>query len=94
MNGSNAVAGFVSNSASRRPGLAGLPYGYVCPFVTRVTETGLPLPSLEIIGKFSHFATQADIEELIIIGEPFVSRTGVVDAAELNPGSNSGFPLR
>src|SRR5215471_3162084 len=61
------------------------------PFVARVTETGLPVPSLEVVGNPSHFATHADIEEVIIIGELFTARAGVVDTAELNPGSHGDW---
>src|SRR5207248_7788007 len=47
--------------------------------VQGITKTQVPIPSLEIIAKFSHFAAQANIESIIVVSELVISRTGVVD---------------
>src|SRR6266480_3222366 len=60
--------------------------GQVLPFITGITKTELPVPSLEIIAKFSHFATQPHVEQRILVGDLFMSGTGVVNAAESNTG--------
>ena len=65
-----------------QPRLAGFADGQILPFVPGITKTQLPVPSLEIIAKFSQFATQANVEQLVPVGELFVSGTGVVNAAE------------
>src|SRR6266496_5829112 len=65
--------------------LADLAYGQELPLIARVTETKLPIPSLEIIAKFSQLALEPDVEETIPVGELFTSGTGVVNTAELNP---------
>src|SRR5207249_1358763 len=41
---------------------------------------------LEVATKFSHLTTQANIEQRILVGELFMPRTGVVNAAEPNAG--------
>src|SRR5262249_43090030 len=43
--------------------LAGFVDGQVLPFVPRITETKLPVPSLEIIAKLTHLALQTNIKE-------------------------------
>src|SRR5438132_14213013 len=62
--------------------------GQVLPFITGITKTQLPVPSLEIIAKFSHFATQPHVEQRILVGDLFMSGTGVVNSAKGNPGSH------
>src|SRR5438477_4884504 len=52
------------------------------PLIPRVTETQLPVPTLEIIAKFPHLAAHTNIEQIIVISELFVSRTSVVNAAK------------
>ena len=84
-NGSNAVAGFVSKQRFPQPRLADFADGQILPFVPRITKTQLPVPSLEIIAKFSHLTTQPNVEERIPVGELFMSGTGVVNAAKLTP---------
>src|SRR4029077_14036614 len=54
-------------------------------FVSRVTETHFPVPRLEVVARLSHFAPQPNIEQITVVGEFFVSRTGVVHTA--NPHS-------
>ena len=68
---------------SRLTGFAG---GQILAFIPRITEAQLPVPSLEIIAKFPHLATQAYVEELVPVSELFMSGTGVVNAAKQNPG--------
>src|SRR6059058_2526913 len=68
-------------------GLAGFADGQVLPFVPGITETQLPVPSFEIVAKFSHLTTQPHVKQRIPVGELFVSRTGVVNAAKCNSGS-------
>src|SRR5881275_3352234 len=59
----------------------------ILPLVPGIAETGFPVPSLEIIAKFSHFAAQANIEQIIVVSELIVSRTSVVNAAKPNSSS-------
>src|SRR6476659_1523426 len=66
--------------------LTGFADGQVLPFITGITKTELPVPSLEIIAKFSHFATQPHVEQRILVGDLFMSGTGVVNAAKRNSG--------
>src|SRR5690349_11314102 len=62
--------------------------GQILPFVPGITEACFPIPSLEIITKFSHLTTQPNVEKEIPIGELLMSRTGVVSTAESNSGSH------
>src|SRR5712691_12867969 len=59
----------------------------ILPLVQGITETSFPVPSFEIIDKFAHFTAQANIHQIIVVSELFVSRTGVVNGAKLNSGS-------
>src|SRR5216110_3079260 len=59
----------------------------ILPFVPRITKTQLPVPRLEIIAKFSHLTLETNVKEIIVVSELFMSWTGVVDAAKLNPRS-------
>src|SRR5436309_457955 len=61
--------------------------GQVLPLVSGVTETGFPVPRLEIIAKFAHLTLEPDVKELVPVSEFFASWTGVVDTAEPNTGS-------
>src|SRR4029434_2766945 len=67
--------------------LADLAYRQIMPLVPRVTKTGFPVPSLEVIAKFSHFTFQSNIKESVPVGEMFASFAGVVNATEPNPSS-------
>src|SRR5437867_10271363 len=51
----------------------------VLSLVARIAETHFPVPRLEVIAKFSHLATQTDVEELIPVSELFTPRAGIVD---------------
>src|SRR5437899_4729575 len=74
-----------------QPRLADLANGQVLPLVAGITETGFPVPSLEIITKFSHLTLQPDVEKGIPVGELFTSGTGVVNAAKPNPRSHGSW---
>src|SRR5215472_11999494 len=63
-------------------GLADFADRQVLPFISRITETQLPVPCFEIIAKLAHLAAQPNVEEIIIVGELFVSGTRVVSSAE------------
>src|SRR5579885_107579 len=67
-------------------GLADFANRQILSVVPRIAETELPVPTLEVLAKLAHLATQPSIEEIIVIGELFVSGTGVVSPAEPNPG--------
>src|SRR5262249_28648767 len=66
--------------------LAGLAYREVLPLVSRIPETCFPVPRLEIIGNPPHFATQANVEELIPVSELFMPGPGVLNATEADTG--------
>src|SRR2546430_8647190 len=74
-----------------QPRLADFANGQVLPLVAGITETGFPVPSLEIIAKFSHLTLQHDVEKGIPVGELFTSRTGVINAAKPNPRSHGSW---
>src|SRR6266487_3303671 len=67
--------------------LADFADGQILPLIPRITKTQLPVPTLEIIAKFSHLTTQAHVEELVPVGELFMSGTGIVNATKPNSGS-------
>ena len=71
-----------------KPGCADLTDGNVLPFIPGVTETGFPIPSLEIIAKFSHLALQADVKKSIPVGELLTSGTGIVNTTKPNSRSH------
>src|SRR6266568_2851595 len=68
--------------------LADFAYGQVLPLVSGVTETSLPVPSLEVVAKFPHLTAQTDVEKLVPVSEFFVPRTSVVNAAKPNASSH------
>src|SRR6266404_9930885 len=74
-----------------QPGLAHFADGDVLPFVARVPETRFPVPRLEVIGNPSHFTAQADVKQLVPIGEFFTPWAGIVDAAEPDAGSKRSW---
>src|SRR5713101_212840 len=74
-----------------QPGLADLAYGQVLPLVPRVTEARFPVPSLEIIAKFSHLTLQPDVEKSIPVSELLASGAGVVNATKPNPRSHGDW---
>src|SRR6266508_165752 len=71
--------------------LADLTYSQILTLVASVTETHFPVPRLEIIAKFSHFALKSDIEEHIPVGKLLVSGAGVVNATKPDAGSHRGW---
>src|SRR6266403_495303 len=71
-----------------QPRLANFAFGQILPLIPGITKTQLPVPRPEIIAKFSHLTTQANIEKGIPVGELVMSGTGVVSASEPNPGSH------
>src|SRR6266550_2073242 len=68
--------------------LADFANGQVLPLVPGVTEACFPVPRLEIIAKFSHFTTQPNVEQRILVGELFMSGTSVVNATKPNARSH------
>src|SRR5437667_7905264 len=74
-----------------QPRLAGFANGQILPLVPGITETRFPVPSLEIIAKFSHLTLQPDVKETIPVGELFTSGTGIVNAAKANPRSHGSW---
>src|SRR5438132_12215408 len=68
--------------------LADLTYGQVLSLVASVTEAQFPVPSLEVIAKFSHLTLKSDIQQHIPVGELFMSGTGVVNATKPDAGSH------
>ena len=82
---SNAVAGFVSKF-SPQSRLANFADGQFLSFVPGIPKTQLPVPSLEIIANFPQLSTQAKIEQIIVVSELVMSRTGVVNAAKPDSG--------
>src|SRR5881275_2024043 len=71
--------------------LADLAYRQILPLVPRITETRFPVPSLEIIGKFSHLTTEPDVKETIPVGELLTPVSGVVNTAKPNPSSHGDW---
>src|ERR1700740_3151061 len=70
-----------------QPRLADFVDRQILPFVPGITKTQFPIPSLEIIAKLCHLATETDVEELVPVGELFMSGAGVVNTAKRNSGS-------
>src|SRR5436190_20114265 len=64
--------------------LADFAYRQILPLVPGITKSQLPVPSLEIIGKFSHLTPKPDVKKTILVGVLFTSLTGVVDTAKSN----------
>src|SRR5207249_4688848 len=58
------------------------------PLIPRITETGFPVPGLEIIAEFSHLTFEPNVKESIPVSELFTSRPGVVNTTKPNAGSN------
>ena|SRR5207249_11979776 len=69
-----------------QPRLADFADGQILPLIPRITKTQLPIPSVEVIAKFHQLTAEANIEQIIVVSELFVSRTNVVNAAKRNPG--------
>src|SRR6185369_12363761 len=74
-----------------QPGLAHFANGQVLPLVARVTETHFPVPCLEVIGKLAHLTPQTNVKELVPVSDFFVPWTGIVNAAEPNPGGHRNW---
>src|SRR5262249_10760108 len=70
-----------------QPSLADVANGQILPLVAGITETGFPVPGLEIIAEFSHLTLQPNVKESIPVSELFTSRPGVVNTSKPNPSS-------
>src|SRR5437870_11721692 len=71
-----------------QPRLADFANGQVLPLIPGITETRFPIPSLEIIAKFSHLTLEPDVKERIPVSELFTSGTGIVNPAKPHAGSD------
>src|SRR6516165_7422984 len=71
-----------------QPGLADFADGQILPFVPGIAKSRFPVPTLEIIAKFSHLSSQPDVKQRIPVGEFFMSGTSVVNAAKPNACSD------
>ena len=69
-------------------GLAHFANGQVLSFVPGITETRFPVPRLEVIANFSHLTPQANVEELVPIGEFLVPWAGILDTTKPNTCSD------
>src|SRR5205823_3436325 len=77
-----------------KPRLADFPDGQVLSFVSGVTETELPVPSLEIVTKLAHLPTKTDIEQRIPVGELFTPWASIVNPTKPDAGSHRhGNPI-
>src|SRR5262245_8019361 len=56
--------------------------------IPRITEPKLPVPSFEVVAKFSHLTAQPNIEQIIVVSKLIVSGTGVVNSAKPNACSD------
>src|SRR2546430_594099 len=65
--------------------LAHLAYGQVLSLVPGITKACFPVPSLEIIAKFSYLTAEPGVKETIPVGELFTSLTRVVNCTKPNP---------
>src|SRR5262249_4729362 len=70
-----------------QPSLADVANGQILPLVAGITETGFPVPGLEIIAEFSHLTLQPNVKESIPVSELFTSRPGIVNTTKPNPSS-------
>src|SRR5437762_13628720 len=73
--------------AQRR--LADVAYRQILPLVPGIAEACFPVPSLEIVAKFSHLTLETDVEQRIPVGELFTSGTDISNIAKPNPRSYS-----
>jgi hypothetical protein len=69
-------------------GLADFADGQVLPLVPGITEAQFPVPSFEVVAKFSHLTAEPDVEERIPVGELFMSGTGIINATKPNARSD------
>src|SRR6266446_5748707 len=67
--------------------LAHVAYRQILPLIPGITETGFPVPRLEIIAEFSHLTFEPNVKESIPVSELFTSRPRVVNATKPNPSS-------
>src|SRR4029077_7559904 len=74
-----------------QPGLAPFPNGEIPSFVARITETHFPVPCLKVVANFSHLTPQTNVKELVPVSDFFVPWTGIVNAAEPNPGGHRNW---
>src|SRR5262249_16793139 len=70
-----------------QPRLANVTYRQILPLVPGITETGFPVPRLEIVAEFSHLTLEPDVKESIPVSELFTSGPGVVNSAKPNASS-------
>src|SRR5262249_39446957 len=56
--------------------------------IPRITEPKLPVPSFEVVAKFSHLTAQRDVQGRVRVNESFMSGTGVVNSAKPNACSD------
>src|SRR6266496_712208 len=68
--------------------LADFANGQVLPLVPGVTEARFPVPRFEMLSEFPDFTTQANVEQRILVGELFMSRTGVINPTKPNARSH------
>src|SRR5262249_32178407 len=59
----------------------------ILPLITRITETGFPVPGFKIIAEFSHLTVEPNVKESIPVSELFTSRPGIVNPSKPNPSS-------
>src|SRR5437762_4623152 len=64
---------------------AHLAYRQILPLIPGITETGFPVPGLEIVAEFCHLTLEPNVKESIPVSELFTSRTGVVNTTKPNP---------
>src|SRR4029077_8452936 len=57
----------------------------ILPLIPGITETGFPVPGLEIVPEFCHLTLEPKVKESIPVSELFASRPGVVNATKPNP---------
>src|SRR5438045_1272058 len=67
--------------------LAHIAYRQILPLIPGITETGLPVPALEIVAEFCHLTLEPNVKESIPISELFTRRSGIVNTTKPNPGS-------
>src|SRR5437667_7981930 len=67
--------------------LAHIAYRQILPLIPGITETGFPVPGLEIVAEFCHLTLEPNVKESIPVSELFTSRPGVVDTTKPDPSS-------
>src|SRR5205814_7302818 len=67
--------------------LAHVAYRQILPLIAGITETGFPVPGLEIVAEFSHLTLKPNVKESVPVSELFTSRPGVVNTTKPNTSS-------